>query len=185
MTKGDESERIAHKCITSLAGRYTARLPYNSKYEHSDLLQEGWIIYWKIMTTKRIRWEGNEFPALLRMAIGRRYKNILREERQPSRAAVQFDNSVVDGAVDEVSIDPECWAMVAEAFTALSLVNNDIVQYLVQGTSISDMGLIRYIQRQRKRGHWGIDNMHYRWTPELVKLIFNFDASSFHLCGYI
>lgn len=185
MIKKDESEQIAQKCITSVARRYMARLPPNTKYAYDDLVQEGWIVYWKIITTKRIRWEGNGFPALLRMALEHKYRNIIREEYWPSRAAVHFNNQIVDDAIDHTSIDPEHNVMLGEAIAALSLVNNDIVQYLTHGTSDFDFSLIRYMQRQRKHERWTMNGMHYRWTPELVKLIFNFDVTSFQLRGYI
>lgn len=185
MTTSDESERIAQKCITSVARKYVPRLPSNTKYEYDDLLQEGWIIYWKIITTKRIRWEGNGFPALLRMALERKYRNIIREEWWPSRAAVYFNNTIVDNAIDLTTADPEHRAMIVEALVALRKVNYDLAHYLVFGGTNAEFGLIRYLQRQRKHDRWTTDGMRYRWTSELVELIFNFDVASFLLCGYI
>lgn len=186
MVERDETEVVAERCITSLARKFVARLPGNTKYEYEDLTQEGWIVYWRIMTTKRLRWRygSKEFAALLRECLRRRYLNILRQEQEACRASVTYDSEVVEETTEEVT-SPERAAQYIELISALRKVNVELAYYLIFGFNDVEFGEIRYLQRQRKHGRWTMNGMRYRWTPELVKSIFDFDPASFPLEGYI
>lgn len=184
MPDNTEAERIAQKCITSEARKCAGRLPFNSKYEYDDLVQEGWIVYWRIITTKRIRWEGSQFPGLLRLSLKRKYKNIEREENRLSRSQLSYQANAGEDTLDQSS-DPERLAQVIEAVGAIREVNNDLAYYLIFGLDETEFGFLRYLQRQRKQCRWTMNGMRYRWTPENVKLFFNFDTASLRLGEYI
>lgn len=180
-------ELVAHKCITSLARRYVSKLPDNSVYEYEDLVQEGWLMYWKIVSSPKSRnpWDADTFPGLLKTSVERKFIKILRYHSWPCRTSVIIDNEAVDAAVTSYNTSPERIAMLMQAIAALREVNWPVAYYLIFGGHTGDFGFMRYLQRQRKHGRWTTDGMRFRWTPELVKLIFDFDPTSFPLCGYI
>ena len=180
-----DSEQLALKCITSLARQYCPKVCPHAGITYDDLVQEGWIVYWRLMTTKRIRWEGGQFTALLKLALTRKLRNIVRDSHTPKRSSVWCDSEGIEAVADRVESNPERQVMIGEAVAAIKKDCPALAEYLTEGGTAADFGFIRYLQRQRQRPCWTTDGMRYRWTPELIKLIFNFDTTSFPLYGYI
>lgn len=182
------AERVAQKCITSIARQYLARLPVNTKYDYDDLKQEGWIVYWRLASSKRTRLNNEaEFAAYLRHSLKWRYNKIVREESWPSRLNIEFHSNLEhdEQALATTAHNPERLLQLKQAIGAIREANNDVGYYLIFGLHPEEFGFLRYLQRQRRQKRWTMNGMRYRWTPESVKLFFGFDATSFPLCGYI
>jgi hypothetical protein len=185
----ETTEKVAQKCITQLARQYVGRLPLNSKHEYEDLTQEGWIVYWRLVTAKRTRTANNaEFAAVLRQHLKWRYNNIVREEYQPARARLVFTDSIGvrhEEALATDAFNPERHVELKQALGAIRKANNGVAYYLIFGLDAVEFGFLRYLQRERKQSRWSMNGMRYRWTPETVKLFFGFDAEAFPIGVYI
>lgn len=179
-----DSHEMAQKLITNLARKCVAKLPPGSGIELDDVVQEGWIVYWKVVTTSRVRHTGQgNFPGLLATCLKNEFGKIVRKAHWPRNAMVEYGQKVDE--LSTVQDDPERQLMVAQALGALAEVNPELAQYIAEGPGrLLEVDILAYVIAN-KHDRWSMQGLNFRPSAELFKKIFKFDKDAIALYGYI
>lgn len=131
-----ELHHLATKAITKMANRYSNILREGSLYSKEDLVQEGWILWYKIYSTCRFTPSKGSILNVLNAALVRRYSSILRYDGMPRRLLPGTRTQIEKACSlhgNDLQSNPEKAAMFLQLLCAFAEMNSEFAKVFVEG----------------------------------------------------